>query len=221
MDELKREWHEARRRHPRLVLGVAVVFLLIAVIPAVGGVLVPRRPSRRPARSATRCAASARWIRRRRCSTTRISSRSPSSRSSGSRCRCPQVSPNLDQGAHRRSRISASTTITASISSASRRRRSPTSATAARAQGGSTITQQLARQSFLTPDKTYRRKLQELILAARIERLYTEAADPRAVPQQGVFRRRPLRRRGGVARLLRQARVGADASRRRRCSPAW
>jgi len=42
------------------------------------------------------------------------------------------------------------------------------------AQGGSTITQQLARQSFLTPDKTYRRKLQELILAARIEHLYTK-----------------------------------------------
>ncbi len=42
------------------------------------------------------------------------------------------------------------------------------------AQGGSTITQQLARQSFLTPDKTYRRKLQELILAARIEQLYTK-----------------------------------------------
>src|SRR4051794_26548593 len=42
------------------------------------------------------------------------------------------------------------------------------------AQGGSTITQQLARQSFLTPDKTYRRKLQELILAGRIERLYSK-----------------------------------------------
>src|SRR3954454_17175637 len=42
------------------------------------------------------------------------------------------------------------------------------------AQGGSTITQQLARQSFLTPDKTYRRKLQELILAARIEQLYSK-----------------------------------------------
>src|SRR5262245_58988916 len=34
------------------------------------------------------------------------------------------------------------------------------------AQGASTITQQLARQSFLTPDKTFHRKLQELILAA-------------------------------------------------------
>jgi len=41
-------------------------------------------------------------------------------------------------------------------------------------QGGSTITQQLARQSFLTPDKTIRRKLQELILAARIEGEYSK-----------------------------------------------
>jgi 1A family penicillin-binding protein len=43
-----------------------------------------------------------------------------------------------------------------------------------RAQGGSTITQQLARQSFLTTDKTFHRKLQELVLAGRIERLYTK-----------------------------------------------
>jgi len=44
-----------------------------------------------------------------------------------------------------------------------------------RVQGGSTITQQLARLSFLTPDKTYRRKLQEVVLAARIERMYDKA----------------------------------------------
>jgi penicillin-binding protein 1A len=37
-------------------------------------------------------------------------------------------------------------------------------------QGGSTLTQQLARQSFLTTEKTYRRKLKEVIVAARIER---------------------------------------------------
>ena len=41
-------------------------------------------------------------------------------------------------------------------------------------QGGSTITQQLARLSFLTPDKTVRRKLQELILATRLERTFTK-----------------------------------------------
>jgi 1A family penicillin-binding protein len=43
-----------------------------------------------------------------------------------------------------------------------------------RAQGGSTITQQLARQSFLTTDKTFRRKLKEIIVAARLERAYTK-----------------------------------------------
>ena len=43
-----------------------------------------------------------------------------------------------------------------------------------RAQGGSTITQQLARQSFLTPDKTLRRKLKEVILAAELEAEYSK-----------------------------------------------
>jgi penicillin-binding protein 1A len=42
------------------------------------------------------------------------------------------------------------------------------------AQGASTLTQQLARQSFLTKDKTIRRKVQELILAVKIERLYSK-----------------------------------------------
>ena len=41
-------------------------------------------------------------------------------------------------------------------------------------QGGSTITQQLARLTFLTPDKTYRRKLQEVVVAARLERAFTK-----------------------------------------------
>lgn len=42
------------------------------------------------------------------------------------------------------------------------------------AQGGSTITQQLARQSFLTPDKHIRRKLKEMYLALRIEQVYSK-----------------------------------------------
>jgi 1A family penicillin-binding protein len=41
-------------------------------------------------------------------------------------------------------------------------------------EGASTITQQLARTSFLTLDKTYSRKLQELFLAARIERTFSK-----------------------------------------------
>ena len=42
------------------------------------------------------------------------------------------------------------------------------------AQGGSTITQQLARQSLLTRDKTIRRKIRELMLATQIESAYTK-----------------------------------------------
>ena len=41
-------------------------------------------------------------------------------------------------------------------------------------QGASTITMQLARQSFLTLEKTWRRKLQEAWLAIRIEQMYSK-----------------------------------------------
>jgi 1A family penicillin-binding protein len=41
-------------------------------------------------------------------------------------------------------------------------------------QGGSTITQQLARLTLLVPEKTVRRKLQEIALATRFERTYTK-----------------------------------------------
>ena len=39
-------------------------------------------------------------------------------------------------------------------------------------QGASTITQQLAQNAFLTPEKTYRRKIQEIWLALQLERIY-------------------------------------------------
>ncbi len=41
-------------------------------------------------------------------------------------------------------------------------------------QGGSTITQQLAKMTFLTPEKTFTRKLKEFVLAQRIERNLTK-----------------------------------------------
>jgi penicillin-binding protein 1A len=41
-------------------------------------------------------------------------------------------------------------------------------------QGGSTITQQLARNLFLTHEKTFTRKIKEAILAVRIEQTYTK-----------------------------------------------
>src|SRR5579859_8102856 len=41
-------------------------------------------------------------------------------------------------------------------------------------QGGSTITQQLAKNLFLTPERTYRRKIQEMLLALWLEHRFTK-----------------------------------------------
>lgn len=42
------------------------------------------------------------------------------------------------------------------------------------AEGGSTITQQLAKNAYLTQDRTYKRKIQEVFLALQLERKYTK-----------------------------------------------
>ncbi len=41
-------------------------------------------------------------------------------------------------------------------------------------EGGSTITQQLAKNAYLTQDRTYKRKLQEVFLALQLEKQYTK-----------------------------------------------
>jgi penicillin-binding protein 1A len=41
-------------------------------------------------------------------------------------------------------------------------------------EGGSTITQQLARAAQLTPERTYKRKVREILLAARLEQRFTK-----------------------------------------------
>ena len=46
--------------------------------------------------------------------------------------------------------------------------------TGRRGQGGSTLTQQLVKNVFLSPDKTYRRKTQEALLSLWLEREYTK-----------------------------------------------
>ena len=46
--------------------------------------------------------------------------------------------------------------------------------TGQRTQGGSTITQQLARAYFLTPERTFVRKAKELLLALRIEQTFSK-----------------------------------------------
>ena len=43
-----------------------------------------------------------------------------------------------------------------------------------KAQGASTLTQQLSRKLFLTPEKSFRRKIQEILLAIQIERRFTK-----------------------------------------------
>lgn len=43
-----------------------------------------------------------------------------------------------------------------------------------KAQGASTITQQLVKRAFLNPDKTFKRKIQEAILSIQIERKFTK-----------------------------------------------
>ena len=42
-------------------------------------------------------------------------------------------------------------------------------------EGGSTLSQQLAKNLFLTPDRTFGRKVQELILAFWLEAKYSKA----------------------------------------------
>jgi 1A family penicillin-binding protein len=172
VDELRRQLDEARQQHPRLVLGVAASMLLIAVAVTVSGLwFVISLRNGLPDQDAMR----------------RI----------GEMAQATTVFDNTDKLAftiYKEQRIdvplsAVSPNLTKAITSIEDQRffehhgfdvvRIVSAALAnvrhnRRAQGGSTITQQLARQSFLTPNKSYRRKLQELILAARLERLYTK-----------------------------------------------
>ena len=115
-------------------------------------------------------------------------------------------------------------------------------------QGGSTITQQLAKNLFLTQERTVTRKLQEVVLALWLEHKFSKDADPRTLSQPRLFRRRRLRRRGAAQRYFgksaRQVTLaeaamlaglvkspsrlaptrnpdGAERRARRSCSPRW
>src|SRR3954465_6352714 len=172
MDELKREFVDARRHHPRIVTGVIAAFVLIAALSVVGGVwfLVGLREGLPDQEGMRRMGemgqATAVFDDQDRLAFTIFKEQ---------RIEVPleDVSPNLTKAItsvedqrffdhHGFDLVRIASAAAANI----RHHR--------RAQGGSTITQQLARQSFLTPNKSYRRKLQELILAARIERIYTK-----------------------------------------------
>src|SRR3954453_23216422 len=172
MDELKREWDAARVRHPRLVVGVAAAVALAFVLSAGAGIwfLAALRNGLPDAEAMRRIGemdqATAVFDDRDGFAFTIFKEQ---------RIEVPlaDVSPNLtkaitsveDQRFFDHHGFDLVRIASAAVANIRHNRR---------AQGGSTITQQLARQSFLTPNKSYRRKIQELILAARLERLYTK-----------------------------------------------
>src|SRR5438093_732682 len=168
--ELAREWHDARARHPRLVVGLTSAILLIAVLSLVGGVwfLTGLRQGLPEYDALSRMGdmdqATAVFDTNDQLAFTIYKEQ---------RMEVPlaDISPNLvkaivaieDQRFYDHRGFDLRRMASAAVANVRHRRR---------AQGGSTITQQLARQSFLTPDKTLHRKFQELILAARIEHVY-------------------------------------------------
>src|SRR5471030_2217922 len=172
LDELKADWDAARRLHPRLVLGVATAFLLIATVAGVSGVwfLLGLRTGLPDLATIQRIGemdqSTAVFDDTDHLAFTIFKEQRIEVPLSG-------VSPNLvkaitsieDQRFYDHHGFDLIRMASAAVSNVRHNRR---------AQGGSTITQQLARQSFLTPNKSFRRKFQELILAARIERLYTK-----------------------------------------------
>ena len=86
-------------------------------------------------------------------------------------------------------------------------------------QGGSTITMQLARNLYISSERTYQRKIREAKVAQEIEERALQAVDPRQVPQHGALRHggRAVgdRRQGRRADLLQQAPRPAVAARGR------
>ena len=85
-----------------------------------------------------------------------------------------------------------------------------TSARARSSQGGSTITQQLVRNLYISRERTLKRKLKEACLAIKLSRALVEGLDPRPVHEPGLLRQPRLRDRGRGADLLLEARARPD-----------
>ena len=92
----------------------------------------------------------------------------PHGRAAGRTCRSPTSRPTCSTPSSP-SRTTASTRISASIRSRSAAPSSATSREPGSLEGGSTLTQQLARTLFLSNRKTYGRKLREAVLAVMID----------------------------------------------------
>ena len=81
-------------------------------------------------------------------------------------------------------------------------------------EGGSTITQQLARAAQLSPVRTYERKIREVLVAARLEERYAKRQILEGVPQHRLFRRglHGVERRRAVFRKVGGGSHPADAA---------
>lgn len=171
--DLKREWHEGRRRHPRVVPGVVAALVLIATLSIGGGLWFLNG-----LRDGLPDLAALRKIGEMDQATAVFDDADQLAFTifKEQRIEVPltEISPNLtkaliaieDQRFNDHKGFDLVRIASAALTNVRHGRK---------AQGGSTITQQLARQSFLTPNKSYRRKVQELILAARIERIYSKS----------------------------------------------
>ena len=82
-------------------------------------------------------------------------------------------------------------------------------------QGGSTITQQMVKGLLLTPERTYRRKIREMILARNIEQHFTKQEILYLYLNQIYFGHGAYGIGEAAQDLLRQGRVGAHAQRGR------
>ena len=82
-------------------------------------------------------------------------------------------------------------------------------------QGGSTITQQVAKNLLVGDDVTYERKIREIIVASPRREDDQQAGDPGNLPQLDLSRPLVLGHRDGGAQLFRQARQGPHADRGR------
>ena len=79
------------------------------------------------------------------------------------------------------------------------------------ARGASTITQQLAKNLFLSTSKDPLRKLREVIITLLMEKTAREAEDPGTVCESDRVGARSLRHRSRIPHVLRQVCIGIDA----------